>query len=164
GANWRRCISVSRREPCMKTKLRDLDKEPETHGSNDSYPHEGGDNGRVRSEVVNDRIHICSSGQESCHEYPDQQYQGSYMRPDEVGERDLVSLAIPPLRNQKERRHQHDFKEKVELDQVCSENRPYHSQRVEHVQTVVEPVAPRIVTNPLTHVRHGEKRDQCHQQ
>src|SRR5438445_3961916 len=104
----------------MKTKLRDLDEEPETHGSNDSYPHEGGDNGRVRSEVVNDRIHICSSGQEPRHKNANEQYQGSYMRPDEVGERDLVSLAIPPFRNQKERGQQHDFRSEEHTSELQS--------------------------------------------
>src|SRR6266699_2160962 len=54
--------------------------------------------------------------------------------------------------------------QQVELDQICCENRSYHSQGVEHVEAVVETVAPRIVANSLTHVWHREESDQSDEQ
>src|SRR6266568_705578 len=86
------------------------------------------------------------------------------MSPDEVSERNSLFLAVSPFSDEEEGGNEHDLKEEIELDQVCGQNSPYHSQGVESVEAVVQPVPSGIVANPLTHVRDREERDQSRQE
>src|SRR5437867_13311444 len=86
------------------------------------------------------------------------------MGPDEVSERNSLFLAVSPFSDEEEGGNEHDVEEGIELVQVCGQNSPDHSQGVERVETVVQPVPSGIVAYPLMHVRDREERAQSRQE